>query len=84
MAVFVPCGSDQLLLTRLLSQRLDLNESATHWSTVRDSWRESSLSASSLLSEGGVLEDLTEYSGKELRSQFLKDNVVLDGRLSHR
>ena len=84
MAMFVPYDSDQLLLTRLRSQSRDLIENVTYWLAVRDSWRESSLSASSLLSEGGVLEDLTEYSGKELRSQFLKDNVVLDGRLSHR
>ena len=83
MVVFVPCNSGQLLLTRLLSQSRDHVESATYWLTVRNSWRESSLSASSWLSEGGVLEDLTEYSGKELRSQFLKDDVMLDGRLSH-
>ena len=79
MAVFVPCRSDQLLLTRLPPQRRGLSESATYWLTVRDSWRESSLSASSWLSEGGVLEDLTECAGKELRSQFLKENVALDG-----
>ena len=79
MAVFIPRHSDQLLLTRLQSQRRDLRESATYWLTVRNGWCESSFSALSWLSEDGVLEDLTKYADQELRSQFLKVNVALGG-----
>ena len=79
MALCTPHHSDQLLLTHLQSQGRDLRESATYWLTVRDSWCESSFSASKWLSEDGVLEDLTECAGKELRSQFLKENVLFDG-----
>ena len=79
MALFTPHHSDQLLLTHLQSQRRDLRESATYWLTVRDSWCESSFSASKWLSEYGVLEDLTECANQELRSQFLKVNVAFGG-----